>query len=612
MPDDSWKFEVERISLGAISINAQENLGMVVVQPMYEVKPDGDTPFQIEHEEKQAQSNLIEKTFRIRDSESRIWEVPIPFILFPEYSIPTSDPDGLSCLKEQMERVECDLVFIGGLEGLRTDQVSDLTSRFPPENELSFPDYRGDTFVNLCVIAVKTAGGRLSWHYQAKIAPSQWEHPRNMARGKRVLHFHADNIDFLCQICYDHIAALGPETLNEALFRKLNEQDNSAGLDYVFIPQYNDSTQDQVVRDNTKFLLNHEVGGLAVLSSAVVVINRAAENQQTKEYGRSGLHYKSGRWQVRKNDVGPMGYELFDRDKTTSAVFRKRTQSIHVATLIPPSMNVGEPNNPRQPLERVRSYLIDGACDPTPCSCLPGIECEADRFVDCHCLPCKLRDTLKTTLSENDDKKRWHHQDHEQSNSLKQGYDSVRSEFLKLRQDRARAIVELLLDSYAGKCGNPDIWTELECEAIIEMVSALSILAEHKPLSFDVESLWTVLLGKEINVVVADGADSRHTYTQMFREYFKQFGRQYSNPGNCKQRVLFVAVRSDGALEQFIERIQADYTRPRNPRIAGFKKTFERPLEPQFFICQGRLLDGARHAPTILRYLDEKMGCIYE
>ena len=611
MVNVGWDFRVLPIPLNDIAVNAGQKLGLVMVQPRYDLGRDTDPPFQIRNDQRQVQSDLIERAFQIRDYERQTWDVLVPFVLFPEYSIPLRDPNGLTALKEQMERAEGDVIFIGGLESLRTDQVPDLIKSFPPGDQNSHPDIRGDTFVNLCVIAVKSASGSLSWHYQAKIAPSQWEHRRNMALGRRVLYFHANNLGFLCQICFDHIAAQGEETFNRYLFQQLDDIGDTISLDYVFVPQYNISMQNTAVVSSTNELVKHESRGATVLRSALVMVNRAAEDQETKEYGRSGLHYKSGRWPIPKNDFGPLGYELCAHNDTTSAIFRKHTQAMHFAVLLPPSANLGTPRNLRQPLEQVRSYLIVDACDTTPCSC-PRRTSHAGNYVECDCLPCKLRDILVSTLPETDDKDRWDHQDEEQSRSLREGYESVRSSLLELKQDRARPIAELLLSSHHDGCGNPDMWAGLKREAFVEMVAALSLLAEYKPLSFDVEALWTLLLDRVIYVVVADGEDKRHTYTQIFRKYWEQFEQQYYSPNRCKQPVLFVALRSGGALDDYVERYRPDVTMPQDPQIADLRGTFEKPLEPRFYMCQDRLFDGARDAPTISSYLESKMRCIYD
>ena len=105
MTDGGWDFQVDRVDLVGLGINAGQRLGMVIVQPKYSLVPDGLIPFRISEECREAQKALIEKAFEIRAAESQERNVPIPFILFPETAIPAHDPDGLDFLRQQMERV---------------------------------------------------------------------------------------------------------------------------------------------------------------------------------------------------------------------------------------------------------------------------------------------------------------------------------------------------------------------------------------------------------------------------------------------------------------------------------------------------------------------------
>jgi hypothetical protein len=200
-------------------------------------------------------------------------------------------------------------------------------------------------------VAVK-AGGRLDWHFQAKLRPSQWEQPRNMAHGQRVLYFVGKKISFVCLICFDHLASQGQEPLNSVLCKELvgAMQPSVAALDFLFVPQFNPRPTDDLQRQNTQYLLSYQDRAFKNDMTTVVIINKAAAEQESRDFGRSGFHFKAGRWQIPEKDLGPKGYELTDSDGVTSAVFRKRTQAVHVTELVPLSYNVRDSGNPRQPL----------------------------------------------------------------------------------------------------------------------------------------------------------------------------------------------------------------------------------------------------------------------
>ena len=607
MVDSTWNFEIESISLDNISVNASMELGMVIVQPQYELEPDDDVPCRIRDDYRQKQIDLIEHAFRIRMLESKERHVPIPFILFPEYSIPIGSPDGLNCLKEQLEQAEGDVIFIGGLEGLSRDQVNELTSRFAPVVDAAAPNFDEGKFVNLCVIAIKSTGGELNWHFQAKIMPSQWEQPRNMAHGKRLLYFNAPSgVTFLCQICFDHIATNGQNPFNIALCQKLIEKTkpNVAQLDFVFVLQYNRDQEKYLERPDTGLLLNHQDRLMKNDMLSVVTINKASITQESTEFGRSGFHYRSDRWQVPTSDVGPKGYLLYDKGRTTSAIFRKRTQAVHIAVLIPPSRNAGDPGNPRQPLVNPRSYLIEAECDPSPCSCLPDTSLDENPFVECDCLPCKMRDIVLSKLPENDRRRRWQGSGDSQSRKLKKHYIEIRKELLLLKPGRARDIAMLLLNSYKEKCGNPDLWTDLKCDAVTELLSALCVLAELNQLNLNVPSQWTGQLGDSLPIVIIDGENKRYSWIDIERNYQANFAGLYSGYDARRNPVLIVALRSGGLVDPLIKPISSDINKPEN---APNSNNFTKPTQLRFFICQDNLFEGARQESDIAEYLNDQM-----
>ncbi len=613
MTDGGWNFGVVRVDLDGLSINAGQRLGMVIVQPEYKLDPDAAIPFRISNECRGSQKELIEKAFQIRAAEMEGRNVPIPFIIFPEAAIPVSNPDGLDCLREQMEQIQGDVVFIGGLEGLSPQEAREVADRFTPRVDVGRAAFGAGAFVNVCVIAVKSVNGDLDWHFQAKLRPSRSEQQRNMAHGQRVMYFVAPNIAFLCQICFDHIAAEGEEPLNTALYRQVikTTQLGAPILDFIFVSQCNPQPAHSSVRENTSYLLKDQGRAIKNETLAVVVVNKAASVQEPSEYGRSGFHYRSGRWQIPTTDIGPKGYELYDSDDVTSAVFRKRTQAIHVATFVPPSHNIGDPGNPRQPLENPRSYLIGEVCDPTPCSCLPGTTCEVGRFVECDCLPCKLRDTLLAALPTKDEKKRWEGLDVDQSQLLETNYEQIREGLLILGCTRAREVVYLLLQMHdSDKRNNPDLWSGSQSEAVVEFLAALSVLTELKSVDFNTSPQWTARLGESLAIAVLDGEDKKYSWARMEDEYIKRFGGQYHRPDARTKPVLLVALRSGGLVRPLVQPRWPDFTKPSGPDRLGDEDSYTKPAEARFYVCQDGLFEGARQGTTIQEFLKSEMRCV--
>ena len=613
MPNECWGFEVKRVDLDGLCIDAGRPLGMVIAQPEYQLVRDGEPPFRILADDREAQATLIERAFEIRNAEGESRGVFVPFVVFPEAAIPVGDPDGLAALGRQMEQVQEDVIFIGGLEGLTPGEVQQVTEAFPPTVEAARPHFWSGAFVNLCVIAVKWASGRLDWHYQAKVAPSKLEQHRNMAPGGRILYFQADHLAFLCQICFDQIAAQGQQPLYTALCRQLIErsQPDAVSLDFVFVPQYNPKPDHRSVRMNSGGLLNYRDRLLNCDMVALVAVNRAARVQEHAEYGRSGVHYKAGRWQVPTSDTGPKGYELYESDRVTSAVFRKRTPAIHVATWSPPSYNVGEPGNPRLPLENPRSYLVTGACDPPPCSCLPRGAGAAGNFVECDCLPCKLRDTLLAELPAADRGARWEGPDETQSRNLAAHYREIRGNILALSCRRAGELLDLLFYQYCDGKANPDTWTGPRVGAVVELAAALCVLREWQhPLELAVRKEWTAAVGDSLAVVLLDGHYTCPWHT-LQHAYWQAFRNHYHRPEMRQRVVLLVALRSDGRQRDPVEQFRPDIAEPRNRASVFGEGRVTEPQQLRIWICQGNLLAEARRQPSIKSYLESTMGCVF-
>jgi len=611
MTEGGWSFQVERIPLDGLSIDAGQRLGMVIVQPDYALDADGTVPFRISAAYRQAQQYLIERAFQIRAVESQDRGVPVSFIVFPEAAVPAHDPDGLDCLRQQMEQAEGEVVFVGGLEGLNPQEAGDLADRFAPGFDGAKPDFdAAGAFVNVCVIAVKWADGRLGWHFQAKLAPSHWEQGQSMARGKRVLYFDAPHVKFLCQICFDHIAAQGHEPLSSALCDKLIEKihPNTATLDFVFVPQFNPQPNHPSVRQNTGLLLNQRDRELKNDMMALVFANKAAAVQEPSEYGRSGFHYRAGRWRPSTDDIGPKGYELYESDSVTSAVFRKRTQAIHVATLVPPGHNVGDSRNPRQPLDNPRSYLVADGCDPVSCSCLPGTAGSAGTFVECDCLPCKLRDTMLRNLPNTDTRNRWTGPDASQSALLASRYDEIRQRLLVLRCARARDLLNLLFLHREGGTRNPDMWIEsVEMDAVCELAAAMSVLCARGQVEFDAEPQWTATLGSAVAVVVLDGENASNCQ-DLGARYLQQY--ETYRAGARSRPVLIVALRSTGRVEPIVARFQprVDKSRRRGPFTGT--SPYDEAARVRAFLCRDDLFQEARRALSLGDYLATALGGI--
>lgn len=609
MSDAAWDFTIDKVPIDLSSINASRPLGFVIAQPLFNLDPDSNPHFQILPEFRQTQCDAITSSFVVREAETNTRQIPIPFIVFPEGAIPTKDPDGLEIVASKMQDLTDEVIFIGGLEGMSPQDFDELMCKYPPPSESSKALFGDGSFVNACVIAIKCANNDISWHFQAKLAPSKWEQGRSMAEGQRVLYFQDNNLAFVCQICFDHIAKRGRESLNEALCYRLCqlEQPNSTPLDFLFLPQCNPKPEDDKFHQNTRSILTYQERLFNTDLTALITANRAADRQgKPTDYGCSGVHYRDGRWQIPFGDLGPIGYQLIESDGVTSAVFRKRTEAIHVAELVPTSQNTGDSGNLRQPLKLVRSYLLNAACDQPLCSCLPDIATDTTRFVECDPLPCKLRDVLSDNLPDVDH--RWQAKDPELALRLPTHYEVLRERLFLLECNRARSLLAIL---FLQQHKNSDSWGTDQTEALIETASALTVLSELGDVEFKTYPVWTAELNGTIVLVVLDGQNLEHP-NALTDIYLQQNPDVSYKPEYRQKPLLVVALRTNGRLDEPVVPYQPDITIPTGH---GMLEQGDSPFTPdvlQVFLCKQDFIQEVRHCSSAEDYFTTEMRKVFE
>lgn len=609
MSCDAWDFTIDKVSIDLSSINASRPLGFVIAQPRFNLDPDSNPHFQILPEFRQTQCDAITSSFAVREAETNTRRIPIPFIVFPEGAIPTKDPDGLEIVASKMQDLTDEVIFIGGLEGMRPQDFNELMRKYSPSEESSNALFGDGSFVNACVIAVKCANNDISWHFQAKLAPSPWEQGRSMAEGQRVLYFQDNNLAFVCHICFDHIAKRGRESLSEALCCKLSQLglQNQTRLDFFFVPQYNPTPEHESFCKNTHSILTYQDPSLNTALTALIAVNSAAGRQgKPTEFGCSGIYYKGGRWRVPSDDLGPIGYQLIESDGVTSAVFRKRTEAIHVAELVPTSQNTGDPGNLRQPLKLVRSYLLNETCDQPLCSCLSDIAVDTTGFVECDPLPCKLRDILSDNLPEVDH--RWNATDPELALRLQIHYTVLRERLFLLECNRTRSLLTIL---FLQKHKNPDSWGTDQTEALIEAASALTVLREAGDVEFITHPVWTAELNGTIVLVVLDGQNLEHP-NALTDIYLQQNPDVSYKPEYRQKPLLVVALRTNGRLDEPVVPYQPDITIPTGH---GMLEQGNSPFTPdvlQIFLCKQDFIQEVRHSSFAEDYFTTEMRKVFE
>jgi len=613
MPDNTWNFDVSRIALDNVAIDASAQLGFVLAQPRYELDPHGTPPFRIQQPFRQKQIDVLTQSFLIRQTESATRQIPFPFIVLPEYSIPTGTPDGLQALQTQINSCAKNLVFIAGIEGLTKAEFEALVARFPPTDASIRPSVPDAAFINTCVIVIKDNAGNISWYFQPKLAASQWEEPKGMAEGNTVFYFHGANTAFLCQLCFDHIAERGNDSLSAALCQRLQvlRGTDATRLDFLFVPQYNESPLSDAFLSSSSTILEHEHPQFNSALTAVVAVNRAGNNQEPGKFASSGLYYRAGRWQVNPTVLGPDGYKLTEADNTTSAIFRKRTEAIHAFGLTPASQNLRHSGNPRIPISDVHSYLLSSDCDGPECCCRPVTASSAGNYVRCMPLPCTLRDAILTNLPNTDLIPRWLSAETSNTNRFLSHYSNIRNTILALDTRRANALIDLLFCGVEQRRINPDVWVvDSEFDALAELTSILCVLAEQTSLNLSCSGPWTAEFGTTAAVVILDGGDIRKLWADLQSEYLKKYESDYYRPENRTRNVLLVAQRSNGQPDHRIQQVKHDITVPTTISVFANDDTPFASTQNKFYLCKSDIFYDMRADSTGVTMLNREMGAI--
>jgi hypothetical protein len=188
----------------------------------------------------------------------------------------------------------------------------------------------------------------------------------------------------------------------------------------------------------------------------------------------------------------------------------------------------------------------------------------------------------------------------------------MRKTLLRLGCDRVCQVISLLMHMHEGRPINPDLWSTLQFEAVVEFSAALSVFAEVRSVDFNTASLWTARLGDSVALAILDGEGTRHSWGEIVEKYMKSFGQQYYNPEARRNPVLLAALRSGGLVQPLVRPYVWDFTKTANPNRLGDAKSFTGAAPLRLFVCQDTLFRGARQEATVAGFLNEQMRCVFE
>jgi len=597
--------KIEAEDLGQLNIDPEADLAMVIGQPHFEVTSAG--PIKVAQHYRQRNLNVIKQAFEIRRDEMP-QRGAVPIIIFPEFTIPVDGPRTLDLVNHEIAQAEGDLVFISGMEWMTPNDIEGLAQVYNTE----YPETAAGDFVNSCVIAVKHPPNPVRWYFQAKLFPSPEEQNRNLRGGKSVYYFYTSHLGFICQICFDLIAEEGNQIFAPILMRKIGASDapttSLKRMDYIFVPQYNPNPNHHSFNRCTYEMLAPGYHGVHNESAVLLAINAAAHSQGDDTFGCSGFHYRD-RWYVSRKD-SPNGYGLrqTERDVTT-AVFRKRTAAIHIATLVPPLSNAGQSGNPRSPLTSPRSYIPDAegtVCDAPECHERP-IGTAARRYLSCGALPCCLRSHLRGNLPDTDSRGRWEAVDKNFQRSLREAYGQLRYRVFALPRAKAEGIMDLLFFTRPERKGNPDTWGADHLEALKEWVAALSVLETKEELLLAPSLHLTARLGGNLHFAIVDGAQEQ--YMKAANKYHERFAGELNDTSSREGFLVLAVLRSRG-LTSLLSEIDITEHRTADLDKPPGEKSAVSPRKGTFVTCSQAFFERALGSSTPQRELDEQLGRI--
>jgi hypothetical protein len=288
--------------------NGKTKLGMMIVHPHIAMRMD-NAAFSIEESSKE---NLRQT---IRDCLSLITNAgdgkgrEVQVVVFPEFAVPFDlflEVEG----SLRLEGLPKNTVVVAGVEPVSPREFAELLSGSSNPAGSNSLQYGSATFVNFCVIWIKSADGTVRRYLQPKLKPSALEQARQgMYQGEFVLLFQGDLISFAALICFDCIGEAAHMMAAESFLESIGElasHGSSINLGLVLVPQCNEYAEHpdfirfarRVLQGNSK---------VRVSDGAVLFANSATDRhgRSRKTFGRSAFYYSGGRWEAR-GEGGPL------------------------------------------------------------------------------------------------------------------------------------------------------------------------------------------------------------------------------------------------------------------------------------------------------------------
>jgi hypothetical protein len=309
------------------------------------------------------------------------------FTLFPEYAVPGIE--GVSIINDRILETNWpkESIIIAGVHGITKSEYADLCDMLGAVvSQSNAPDsVRNDQWVNCGVIWVKDVDGTVSSWLQPKVRPAWLEMNvscSDMFCGTTMYVFEGryEPTGYPCRfvtfVCFDWVASPAGTTVWRELVTQLNELQNEAALDWVFVIQHNKQPNHPSFLNNTYQFLTDTSYAFVQRDKAIVVHANTAVSPWPVRNGQGGfsacvfspsaqLECNGSRPTVCTQPGSLRGSDILERCK--DVVFREMGECIHVFKVRIPRFVNPDATDRTCPLPTADVYDTRDSGDPRLC-----------------------------------------------------------------------------------------------------------------------------------------------------------------------------------------------------------------------------------------------------
>ena len=460
-----------------------DRVGMVVAQP-YVTLSDVE-PFQASGAAKTNQLEVVRNTLEVARAAPH-GEEKTHFTIFPEYTIPGIE--GIQLVQDALEGNDWPVgtIVIGGTDALTKAQFSALCAT--PETHFDSANNALDriaeeAWINCKITWIKTGDGRVQRWLQPKLSPAWAElnvQCQQMFCGSSVYMFRGSFADgtqyrFCSLVCFDWIASVGGKKVWQWILESLHNQATQAGADFAlswfFVVQSNPKpSHDTFLSEVGRFFDQTVLRGARRDRACLIFANCAGHSGlgRAETFGHTSLIFPPQTLFADPNcsPTFSSGGVRFRASTLLSGyhdiLFRERGACIHSFVQINPSSLPPGPAGRTIALHNAAVFPLNGSVDrrapsaPVPAS-IKWLNDELDGIR-------KLSSAYPTVPLANDVEA------------------THRQNVMALRQVSPQAATDAIkLATQQSTAKHPDEWSDVESEALENLVNTLNIISLGSP-----------------------------------------------------------------------------------------------------------------------------------